>query len=160
MWQLEIQWQWLGPTNQRRVERQLRSSATGTTRVAATPGLVTATSRSGNGNYDPRNGNNDPRNGNYDSRYGSRGGLRLVSLPETFRIDSNRRDLRLEDMNGQTLRQIDSGRNRQLSSQQTIYGATIYETYSLVDHGQRMMVHTTITGAQGTRDMTHVYDRA
>jgi hypothetical protein len=113
-----------------------------------------------NGNYDSRNGSYDSRNGNYDSRYGSRGGLRLVSLPQTFRIESDRRDLRLEAMNGQTLREIDFGRNRQLSSQQTMYGATIYETYSLVDHGQRLMIHTTIRGNQGTREMTTVYDRA
>jgi hypothetical protein len=112
------------------------------------------------GNYQSRNGSYDSRNANYDSRYGSRGGLRAARLPETFRIESDRRDLRLEAMNGQTLRQIDFERNRQLSSQQTMYGQTIYETYSLVDHGRRLMIHTTIRGNQGTREMTTVYDRA
>ena len=112
----------------------------------------------------------DSRQGNYDnrsdsqyqsgSRYGSRGGLRQARLPETFRIERNRGDLRLEAMNGQLLREIDFERNRQLSSQQTMYGATIYETYSLVDHGQRLMIHTTIRGSQGTREMTTVYERA
>jgi len=112
------------------------------------------------GSYDSRYGNYDSRYGNYDSRYGSRGGLRAVRLPETFRIERDRGDLRLEGMNGQLLRDVDFQRNRQLSSQRTMYGQTIYETYSLIDNGRRLMIHTTVRGNQGTREMTTVYDRA
>ena len=106
---------------------------------------------------DSRQGNYDNR---YDSRYGARGGLRQARLPESFRIERDRGDLRLEAMNGQLLREIDFQRNRQLTSQRDLYGATIFETYSLVNNGHRLMVHTTIRGSQGTREMTTVYERA
>lgn len=106
---------------------------------------------------DSRQGNYDNR---YDSRYGARGGLRQARLPESFRIERDRGDLRLEAMNGQLLRQIDFQRNRQLTSQRDLYGATIYETYSLVNNGRRLMIHTTIRGSQGTRETTTVYERA
>jgi hypothetical protein len=93
-------------------------------------------------------------------RYGSRGRLFGARLPETFRIERNRREFRLESMDGRLLREMDAGRNRQLTSQRNLPGARIFETYTLTNNGRRLMIRTTIRGSQGTREMTSVYERA
>ena len=117
--------------------------------------------RQGDWGDDRYGSRNDDRYGSRnDSRYGSGGGFRMARLPETFRIERSRRDFRLENMNGQLLRQVDFGRNNQLTSERSIFGAQIYETYTLVDNGRRLLVRTSIRGSQGTRQMTSVYERA
>lgn len=113
--------------------------------------------RYGNDRYgNHRDGRNDRR----DSGHGSRGGWLGARLPETFRIERNRRDFEIESMNGRTIRDLDVGRNRQLVSQRTVFGARIFETYSLVNGGRRLLVRTQIRTAQGTREMTSFYEKA
>jgi len=62
-------------------------------------------------------------------------------------------------MDGSLIRQIDSRRN-QLTSAQSMYGMSVYETYSLVNHGRELVIHTSIRGPQGNRELTTTYGRA
>ena len=120
----------------------------------------------GNGAYDNggRNRSGYGRSRGWSNRqgggYDSRGGMLGARLPDTFRIDGNRRELRLESMDGSLIRQIDSRRNRQLTSAQSMYGMSVYETYSLVNNGRELVIHTSIRGPQGNRELTTTYGRA
>ena len=112
-------------------------------------------SRYGSRDRDESRGRDEPR-----GRYDSRGGLFGARLPETFRIERNHREFRLESLDGRLLRELDAGRNRQLTSQRNLFGTRIFETYSLQNNARRLMIRTTIRSSQGTREMTGFYERA
>ena len=116
----------------------------------------------GNGGWGNGNVGRD-QNGYGQDAYrqnGNRGQRMFAGLPETFRIDRDHRHLQVESMDGRVLREMNGSGHRQLISQRTFLGQTIIETYSLSDRGNRLVIHTSIQGPRGARDMTSVYERA
>jgi len=116
----------------------------------------------GNGGYDFRGNDNGWNRGNgNDWNSGFARGNR--ALPASIRIEKSGRQVRVENLNGQLLRQA-SVRGRRVT-RMTIAssgprGGTITEAFLLRDGGRRLEVQTTISGARGSRTFTSVYGRA
>ena len=132
----------------------------------------------GTGEYD-RNGNyvgsgNENNNGYYDRNgdyhaysSGSGGGR----LPDVIRIQPGTNDVRIEDENGNLIRDVDltggaygGDRARWIGDQLEITrtlpsGGTVTERVSLQDRERRMVVLSTVNGPNGTRQYRRVYDR-
>jgi hypothetical protein len=109
----------------------------------------------------PQYGWNDSRGSSRQGWNGSRGSrFGTARLPQTFRIDRERRSLQVETMDGRVIRELQSARNRQLTSHRTSHGRTFVDTYSLTDRGRRLVVRTVVRGPRGTRETTRTYLRA
>src|SRR5262245_53351389 len=150
--------------------------------IAALPGLgsaVQAQERYGSDNHGWHNQGWTPDNGasardfigtwRLDDRHGRGGnvGLRagLNQLPRVIRVERDRRDLRVENVNGRLLREIDirsgDARDGRVQVVTTGFGgARIVETYTLRERGRELVVQTTVHDRRGSRQFTSIYDRA
>jgi len=85
-------------------------------------------------------------------------------LPDVISIERDRGQFRIEARNGAVLRTADArhawsaGGLRMHTT--TARGAAIDEYYSLDDNGRRLIVRTTVSGPNRTRQITSVYQRA
>ncbi len=83
-------------------------------------------------------------------------------LPDMFRIEpAGRGEVRVESMNGALLREGDrQGQGSFRTWARASNGRQIRETFTLERRGQRLVVHTTVTGRGENRTFTTVYARA
>jgi len=96
-----------------------------------------------------------------------RGGwnFQRAQLPEVIQIERDRREIRVENQNGQLLRRTWTGRRRDRNDgsfqvESSVRGARVTEVFSLQSGGRELVVRTTIEGPRGSRQFTSVYDRA
>jgi hypothetical protein len=111
--------------------------------------------RDGNDRYDNDRYDNN-RWGNDRNGRGTRLGMRL---PEQFRIESDRRTVRIEDMSGRLIeRASTSGRGNTFVIRHD--GARdVVQRFTLEDRGRRLVVRTSIESSRGTREFSQVYHR-
>ncbi len=117
------------------------------------------------GGWNDERGGWSDRDGRYDRGNQGRGPRRgdFGRLPETFRIDRDRRDFRVESLDGRMLRDLDAGRRGRdltLVSERNLLGIRVVETYQLTGNGRQLVIHTVANSPRGTRESTQVYDRA